>query len=186
MKTLMNSVRMLLVLTILTGIIYPLAITGVAQLVFPVKGNGSLVHVNGRNIGSSLIGQAFYSDRYFWPRPSAVGYNPMPSGGSNFGPTSAVLKDSIAARAARLGAPISVAPVDLLMASGSGLDPDISPEAANFQIDRIIKARGYSPSDKARVQTLRAGHTQLLQFQLFGKTRVNVLELNLALDSLLH
>ncbi len=186
MKTLLNSVRMLLVLTVLTGLLYPLAITGVAQLFFPAKANGSFVQVNGAKVGSSLIGQNFGSDRYFWPRPSAVGYNPMPSGGSNFGPTSAALRDSIAARAAKLGVPVGMAPADLLTASGSGLDPDISPEAANFQIDRIVKVRGLNSSDKARLEALIVSHTLAPQIQLFGEPRVNVLKLNLALDSLLH
>jgi potassium-transporting ATPase KdpC subunit len=185
MKTTMTSIRILLVMTVLTGIIYPLVITGVSQVVFPSRANGSMIEVEGRTVGSHLIGQPFASDKYFWSRPSAVGYNPMPSGGSNLGPTSSALRDSVGARAARFNAPVSGVPADLLLASGSGLDPDISPEAALFQVDRVWKARGAGVSSRAKVEALVRGHIQLPQLGLLGEPRVNVLELNLTLDSLL-
>lgn len=185
MKTILTSVRMLVVLTLLTGIIYPLVITGVSQVVFPGKANGSIVEVKAKDVGSRLIGQAFVANRYFWPRPSAIGYNPMPSGGSNLGPTSEALRDSVTVRAKRYGLPVNDIPADLLLASGSGLDPDISPEAAGIQIDRVAKARGLTDSDRTRLQALVQSHIQSSQFGLVGEPRVNVLELNLALDSLL-
>lgn len=185
MKTMLTSIRVLLVLTFLTGIIYPLVITGVSQMLFPIRANGSMIEVQGRTVGSRLIGQPFVSDRYFWPRPSAVGYDPMPSGGSNFGPTSSALRDSVIARAARLNAPVGSVPADLLLASGSGLDPEISPEAALFQVDRVSKARGADAAGRAKIEALVRGHVQMLQLGLLGEPRVNVLELNLALDSLL-
>jgi potassium-transporting ATPase KdpC subunit len=185
MKTIVTSIRILLVLTVLTGIVYPLVITGVAQLVFPERANGSLVYVNHEPVGSTLVGQAFVSDRYFWPRPSAVNYNPLPSSGSNLGPTSAALRDSVMARAARFSAPVDIVPADLLLASGSGLDPDISPEAAIFQVDRVLKARCVNQSDHSQIDSLVRAHIEMSQFGLFGEPRVNVLKLNLALDSLL-
>lgn len=185
MKTVMTSIRVLLVLTVLTGIIYPLMITGVSQVVFPDRANGSMIDVGGRTIGSHLVGQAFASDRYFWPRPSAIGYNPMPSGGSNLGPTSTTLRDSVEKRAAKIGVPIKSIPADLLLASGSGLDPDISPEAALFQIDRVVKARKLTEAELPGIVSLVQSHIKYPQFGLLGEPRVNVLELNLALDSLL-
>ncbi|PWB68887.1 potassium-transporting ATPase subunit C [candidate division GN15 bacterium] len=186
MKTLWIATRVLVVLTVLTGIIYPLMITGMSQVVFRRQAAGSMIEVGARTIGSRLVGQTFVSNRYFWPRPSATRYNSMPSGGSNLGPTSLALQDSVEARAARLGAPVAEIPADLLTASGSGLDPDISPEAALFQIDRVAKARRLSSEDQSRLQLLVRSHIKTLQFGLFGEPRVNVLELNLALDSLLQ
>jgi K+-transporting ATPase ATPase C chain len=185
MKTIATSIRVLLVLTVLTGIIYPLVITGVAQLVFPEKANGSLVLLDHRPVGSMLVGQAFVSDRYFWPRPSAVNYNPLPSSGSNLGPTSVALRDSVPARAARFGAPVDRVPADLLLASGSGLDPDISPEAALFQVDRVLQARRMQQADHPQIDSLVRAHIEMPQIGLLGEPRVNVLKLNLALDSLL-
>jgi len=185
MKTIVTSIRVLLVLTALTGVVFPLFITGVAQLVFPEKANGSLVYVNHEPVGSRLVGQAFVSDRYFWPRPSAVNYNPRPSSGSNLGPTSAALRDSVLARAARFGAPVDSVPADLLLASGSGLDPDISPLAALFQIDRVMIARHVPRTSRGQLDSLVRAYVETSQFGLFGESRVNVLKLNLALDSLL-
>jgi K+-transporting ATPase ATPase C chain len=185
MKTALTSFRVLFVLTVLTGIVYPLMITGVSQVVFPAKANGSMITVEGRTVGSRLIGQTFASDRYFWPRPSAVGYNPMPSGGSNLGPTSASLRDSVVARAAIFGRPVSTVPPDLLLASGSGLDPEISPEAALFQVERVWKAREAGVTGRARIEALVREGVRAPQLGLLGEPRINVLELNLALDSLL-
>ena len=185
MKTVWISIRMLAVLSILTGLVYPLLMTGMAQALFPHQANGSMISENGNTVGSELIGQAFTSDKYFWPRPSAVDYNPLPSSGTNLGPTSAALRDSIDARAAGFRAPVTIVPPDLLQASGSGLDPDISPEAALFQVDRILEARGRTLTGHADLVVLVVSHTEQPQLGFLGEARVNVLELNLALDSLM-
>ena len=187
MNTLWVSLRMLLALTLLTGVVYPLALTGLAQLFLPGKANGSVIEHAGGLVGSDLVGQNFTSDRYFWPRPSAVDYSPLPSGGSNLGPTSRALLNKIAERRARLvsaGNPVEVPP-DLLLASGSGLDPHISPEAAFYQIDRVQRARGVPESWRPELAALVRSRTEGPQWGLFGEPRVNVLRLNLALDSLL-
>jgi K+-transporting ATPase ATPase C chain len=179
---------MLLLLTVLTGLVYPLAVTGLAQLLFPDQANGSLIVREGKAIGSKLIGQHFDKPEYFWSRPSATmpfPNNAAASGGSNLGPTNPVLIDAVKARVAALraadpgnDAPI---PVDLVTASGSGLDPHISPAAALYQVKRVALARGL---EEAIVQTLVTEHTEERQFKLLGERRVNVLQLNLALDAL--
>jgi K+-transporting ATPase ATPase C chain len=186
MKTIWISIRMLVVLTVLTGVVYPLLMTGLAQTMFADKANGSMIIANGKTIGSALIGQNFTSEKYFWSRPSAISYNPLPSSGTNQGPTNAALRDSVAARAARLGGWPSTLPADLLHASGSGLDPHISPAAAMLQLDRVATARGGDPAVRAQIESLVKSHIELPQFNLFGEERVNVLKLNLALDSLLE
>jgi K+-transporting ATPase ATPase C chain len=188
MRTMQTAARILLVMTLLTGVVYPLAITGFAQLLFARKAGGSLIMRDGTVIGSDLVGQRFASPKFFWPRPSAVEYNPMPSGGSNLGPTSAALKALIGERRRRLqmtpheaGHPL---PVDLLCASGSGLDPHITPEAARFQIPRVALARALDSTSTTMLLMLIADHTEQPSWGVLGEARVNVLRLNLALDSL--
>ena len=179
------AVMMLVIMTLLTGLAYPLAVTGVAQLIFPQRATGSLVRgADGHVIGSALIGQTFASDRYFHGRPSAAGdgYDAANSGGSNLGPTSAKLIAAIKDRATALGATTQTpVPVDLVTASASGLDPDISPAAAEFQVARVAKARGLHP---AAVRALVGAHIESPTFGVLGAPRVKVLQLNLALDRL--
>jgi K+-transporting ATPase ATPase C chain len=178
----------LLIFTVLTGLLYPLVVTGIAQLVFPHQANGSLIVQNGQTVGSSLIGQQFTDPKYFWGRLSATGpypYNAAASSGSNLGPTNPALLDEVKGRIAALKAadpsntqPI---PVDLVTSSGSGLDPDISVAAALYQLPRVARLRGLSES---ALRTLVDKYTQGRQLGFLGEPRVNVLQLNLALDAL--
>ena len=178
MKTLIQSLRIYIVLTLLTGIVYPFAMTGIAQLFFPRQANGSRIIANGKLIGSELLAQKFESLRYFWPRPSAGDYATVPSGASNKGPTSTDLKKAIDERRKKFKAN---APVDLLTASGSGLDPHISPEAARLQIPRVAAARNVLID---KISALVDQAIEPPQFGFLGEPRVNVLRLNLALDNL--
>lgn len=183
------ALKFLLVMTILTGIVYPLVMTGVAQLSFPAKANGSLVMKDGKIIGSELIGQKFDSIIYFWSRPSAIGYNPIPSGGSNYGPTSDTLKKQVTARRILFATKNSITditaiPKEMIFASGSGLDPHISPEAAMLQLERVATARNLNGVQKQKLQQLIINKTEGPQFFLFGEPRINVFELNLALDNI--
>lgn len=180
---------LLALFTLLTGLVYPLAVTASAQLLFPRQANGSLVEANGRVVGSSLVGQAFDDARYFWGRPSAttpVPYNAAASSGSNLGPTNPALATAVRERVAALRAahpeqastPI---PVDLATASGSGLDPHVSPAAALFQVHRVARARALTDE---RVRRLVLEHVEGRSLGFLGEPRVNVLRLNLALDAL--
>jgi K+-transporting ATPase ATPase C chain len=189
-KQIRPALTMLLILTVLTGLVYPLAVTGLAQLFFPEQANGSLIVHNGKVIGSKLIGQYFDRPEYFWSRPSATSpfpYNAAASSGSNLGPTNQALIEAVKARVAALRAADpgndSPIPVDLVTASGSGLDPHISPAAALYQLKRVARARGL---DENQVKGLVARYTEGRQFGLLGERRVNVLQLNLALDALSH
>lgn len=166
------------VLTILLGLIYPLAITLFAQTVFPQKANGSLIVREGRIIGSHLLAQKFLSQGYFWARPSASDYGAVPSGASNQGPTSKVLKAALEERKAK------GMTLDLLFASGSGLDPHISIDAALSQVGRIVQSRNLSESDKSKIVELIQQNTERRDFGLFGEPRVNVLLLNLGMDKI--
>jgi K+-transporting ATPase ATPase C chain len=178
MKTILQSLRIYIVLTLLTGVIYPLAMTGVAQLLFPKQANGSRITEQDKLVGSDLIAQKFEDPKYFWPRPSSADYATVPSGASNKGPTAADLKKSIDERRLKFGAD---APVDLLTTSGSGLDPHISPEAARSQIARVAAARSISTQE---VTTLVDQTIEGPQFGFLGEPRVNVLNLNRTLDQL--
>jgi potassium-transporting ATPase KdpC subunit len=188
LKLTKQAFLLLAVLSILTGIVYPLAITGIAQVVFPSQANGSLIYQNGEPVGSSLIGQPFTDPKYFWSRPSATSpmpYNAESSGGSNLGPTNPDLVKTVAERIALLkkadpnnNMPI---PVDLVTSSASGLDPHISPAAAEYQIARVAQNRGM---DETTVRQLVAKHTEGRTLGLLGEPRVNVVELNLDLECL--
>jgi K+-transporting ATPase ATPase C chain len=182
-KNLLIAVLMTIATTILLGIIYPLVVTGISQVFFPDKANGQLIRRNGVVIGSRIIGQQFSSPAYFHSRPSAAGngYDAGNSGGSNLGPTNQKLIDRVKQDVAALQAenPGQPVPIDLVTTSGSGLDPDISPAAAEFQAPRIARERGISQDE---VRRLIGEHTSGRQFGFLGEPRVNVLELNLALD----
>jgi potassium-transporting ATPase KdpC subunit len=191
------AIAMIVVMTVITGIVYPLVMTGLAQLFFPHQANGSLIEKNGKVIGSTLIGQNFTSDKYFHGRPSAttepdpkdpsktipVPYAADNSGASNLGPTNQALVDRIKADAGKLAKenPETPIPVDLVTTSGSGLDPDITPAAALFQVPRVAGARHMDPT---RLRALVDAQTRDRLFGILGEKRVNVLELNLALDQL--
>ncbi len=191
LRSIINSLTMLIVITLLTGLGYPLAMTGLAQVLFPYQANGSIIVHNGKLIGSALIGQSFTSAGYFHGRPSAAGqdgYDATSSGGSNLGPTNKKLMDTVSDTIAKVRdenqldqqKPI---PSDLVLASGSGLDPDISPAAAYLQVERVANERGLAVD---QVRKLVDSHVQDRQLGILGEPRVNVLELNLALDALKH
>lgn len=189
MKTISIAIKIFLVFTILTGIIYPLLVTGIAQVVFPRQANGSLILKDNKVIGSELIGQKFDSPIYFSSRPSANEYNPLPSGGSNYGLTSAKLKALVAKRKNKFSALNGLGknaeiPSEMLFASASGLDPHISPEAAGLQINRIATARHFSNTQKEQLKTLVESASEAPQLGCLGESRVNVLLLNIALDKL--
>lgn len=186
-KQLLPSLRLLCLLTLLTGVAYPLFVTGMAHVAFPTQANGSMLERNGQALGSALIGQNVTDARYFWGRPSATHYSALPSGGSNYGLTSAAWHNAVSERAAALRqanalTPEAVIPADLLYASGSGLDPHISPDAARWQLARIAQARGLSEAQRAQLAALVEQAIEPPQWGIFGAARVNVLQLNLAVD----
>jgi len=187
MLNLWRGLRLFLTMTLVTGLAYPLIITAIAQLTMRFSAEGSLIYSQGQLVGSSLIAQKFESEKYFWPRPSAVDYNPLPSGASNLGPTSRKLKQMILKREKNIfkasKASKGIIPREMLYASGSGLDPHISPEAAFFQLQRVIKARGFD-SKIDQVENLINQMVENTAFPFLGPPYINVLKLNLALDEL--
>jgi len=186
MKLLKQSILVTIVLTVLTGVLYPLIVTAIAQVAFKDQANGSLIQKNGQIVGSEFLAQQFTGDKYFWPRPSAGGYATVPSGASNLGPTSQKLSDAVATNAAAFRAAHKLpadapVPADMVFASGSGLDPHISPAAARLQVGRVAAARGIG---EEQVRTLTEKFIEPPQWGFLGESRVNVLRLNLALDDI--
>ena len=187
MRSLVVAIKMTVVLTLLTGIVYPIAMAGLGHVLFPAQADGSLIYENGSPVGSSLIAQNFKAARYFHPRPSAAGnngYDPTSSSGSNLGPTNKSFIDSVKQRTKDVmeedSVPASLVPIDMVTASGSGLDPQISPAAAEIQVERVAKARGLGVDT---VRELVNANTQQRWAGFLGEPGVNVLELNLALDA---
>lgn len=187
MKHVGPAIKIFLFFTVVTGFVYPAVVTGVGRVLFPRQACGGFLTRNGQIVGANLIGQKFVSEKYFWGRPSSVDFNPLSSGGSNLGPTSQALQKAVKDRAEQVrkrhGLPEDASvPQELLFASGSGLDPEISPETAYFQVDRIAKARGLP--DKQKLVELIKSSQKGADLGFLGEPRVNVLNLNLALDEL--
>jgi potassium-transporting ATPase KdpC subunit len=189
MKMIMRAFLVILGLTIITGIVYPLTVTLIAQIFFKDQSNGSLLVKNGKIVGSRLIGQSFANPRYFWPRPSATGYNTLPSGGSNLSPASNALKDSVIQRKVAFQQSNSIGqnspvPLEMLFASGSGLDPEISEQSALLQAGRIATARGMNENQAKKLTEIISRYSQKGAWGIFRRDRVNTVLLNCALDSL--
>ncbi|MFH1119681.1 MAG: potassium-transporting ATPase subunit KdpC [Bacteroidota bacterium] len=189
MKTFIISLRVFLFFTVLTGIIYPLFVTGIAQIAFPAKANGSLIIKDNKLIGSNLIGQQFNSSIYFISRPSAISYNPLPSGGSNYGLTNLKQKNLVNERANKFNAfngfdSLKVVPSEMLFASGSGLDPHISSASAVMQVDRIVRSRNLDTNKRMKLMNTIKEFTEAPQYGFLGIERINVLALNIELDKL--
>jgi potassium-transporting ATPase KdpC subunit len=183
------ALKFLLVMTVLTGLIYPLVMTGIAQVSYPSKANGSLIIKDGKIVGSELLGQKFDTTIYFWSRPSAVNYNPVPSGASNYGPTSDTLRKQVNARRelfakANSITDILLVPKEMIFASGSGLDPQISPESALLQVNRIAKARNFTEIQQQELLSEIQSISLKPQFYVLGEPRINVLQLNLIVDNI--
>jgi K+-transporting ATPase ATPase C chain len=183
------ALKIFLVMTTLTGIIYPLVMTGIAQIAYPSKSNGSFIIRDGKVIGSELIGQRFDSSVYFWSRPSYIGYNPVPSGASNWGPTSDTLKKLSGIRRETFAKMNSLTdllsvPTEMIFVSASGIDPHISPEAAVMQVERISAARHFSTGEKEKLSGILNDLTEKPQFLILGQPRINVLILNIELDKI--
>jgi potassium-transporting ATPase KdpC subunit len=189
MRTIITSLKAIFVLTILTGIVYPALVIILSHFIFPLRANGSLVTVNGDIIGSELIAQKFQSEKYFWSRPSAIDYNPLPSGASNLGPTNRSLQKSVEQRKTFfteknfLSSNVAL-PAEMIFSSGSGVDPHISPEAALLQVQRIALARGFDEVKVSKLRSTIQKATEPLQFGFLGKPRINVLLLNIELDKI--
>lgn len=188
MRTLKTSIKIFLLLTLLTGVAYPLAITGIAQFLFHDKANGSLLEVNGKTVGSLLIGQQFDSARYFMPRPSAIEYQPLPSGGSNLGLTNLKLKQLVTVREKKfrelngIDAQAEI-PAEMLFSSGSGLDPHISPQAALMQVERIAKVRKFTSTQKKWLLNQISLENNQAQFGILGYNYINILKINVLMDA---
>lgn len=187
MSDIKSSLILFVLLTLITGVVYPLVVTGVGQAMFPKQANGSVIETNGRAVGSELFGQPFSSPKYFWSRPSATGphaYNGAASGGSNQGPLNPALEQAVRDRVTALHAAdprsTKAPPVDLVTASASGLDPHISPAAAEYQVSRVARERGVAEEE---IRKLLAEAIEGRQLGVFGEPRVNVLKLNLLLES---
>lgn len=189
MKTILISLKIFLFFTVLTGIAYPLLVTGIAQIVFPEKANGSLIIKDNNILGSELIGQQFDSTIYFMSRPSAISYNPFPSGGSNYGLINTKLINLATERKIQFNVfnrldSLTAVPSEMLFASASGIDPHVSAQAAILQVNRISEARNFRDSQKLKLLDLIKDMTEEPQFSVLGEARLNVLKLNLALDDI--
>lgn len=189
MRTLLNAIKLFVFLSLITGLAYPLTLTGLLQIICPAQAQGSLLQQGSRTMGSALLAQKFSDPKYFWPRPSSADYATVPSGAGNWGPTSAALKAAMLERSANLRLTHAIPaekpiPADMIFASASGLDPHISPEAAFFQVKRVAGARNFTPGQTQRCQELVRQAVEGPQFGLLGQARVNVLLLNLELDAL--
>lgn len=188
-KILISSVKVLFLMTLVTGIIYPLLMTAVGQILIKDKAEGSFIYKDGKAVGSLLIGQQFEEDKYFWSRPSAVGNNPMPSGGSNLGPTSKALADSFAVRKERfvkrsLINDETVVPAEMFFASASGVDPHITPASAYVQVERVARSRNFNGRQKKEIYEIIRNLTEQPQIGFLGEERINVLLLNLETDKI--